>query len=65
MMYSLHVMPMFGFIFMLLFWVGLFLLINKYQPWQEAKESNLDIAKRRYSQGEISESQLNEIKNNL
>ena len=65
MIYSWHVMPMYGFIFMLLFWVGLFFLISKYQPWKQATLSNLDIANKRYVQGEISESQLNEIKKNL
>ncbi|WP_022943204.1 hypothetical protein [Psychromonas hadalis] len=65
MMHAWHVMPMFGSLFLMLFWVTLFFLVLKVQPWQKKRESNLEIAKRRYAQGEIDEQKLNEIKNNL
>lgn len=65
MMHAWHITPMFNSIFIILFSVGFILFILKYQPWQKSKESNLEIAKRRYAQGEIDAQQLNEIKNNL
>ncbi|WP_041766131.1 SHOCT domain-containing protein [Psychromonas ingrahamii] len=65
MIYSWHFMPFWGHILMMLVWVGLFMLIINYQSYGTKKESSIDIAKKRYAQGEIDEEQFNKIKNNL
>ena len=63
--YSWHFMPFWGHILMMLFWVGLFVLMINYRPNDSNKESSLEVAKKRYAQGEIGEEQFNKIKQSL